>query len=39
MKIETSYALFVDYFIKSNRTGFHTGPSVFFYSKSMRKQF
>ena len=35
LKIETSYALFTDYFISSKRTGFHAGPSVFFYSKSV----
>ena len=35
LKIETSYALFADYFMKPNRTGFHAGPSVFFYSKSV----
>jgi len=35
MKIKTSSALFADYFLKDNRTGFHFGPSVFFYNKSV----
>lgn len=35
LKMETSYALFTDYFLRSNRTGFHFGPSVFLYSKSV----
>lgn len=39
LKIETSYALFFDYFLKANRTGFHAGPSVFFYSKSVGNNF
>lgn len=39
LKLETSYALFVDYFLKANRTGFHAGPSMFFYSKSVGNQF
>ena len=39
MKINTSYALFVDYFIKPDKSGFHVGPSVFFYSKSVAANF
>lgn len=35
LKIKTSYALFADYFLKENRTGFHFGPSIFFYNKSV----
>lgn len=35
LKIETSYALFADYFIRPDRTGFHAGPSAFWYSKSV----
>lgn len=35
LKIETSYALFTDYYLKGNQTGFHFGPSVFLYSKSV----
>jgi hypothetical protein len=35
LKINTSTAFFADYFIKSNRTGFHFGPSVFYYCKSV----
>lgn len=35
MKIKTSSAFFADYFLKENRTGFHFGPSVFFYNKSV----
>ncbi len=36
LKINTSYALFADYFIRNNRSGFHFGPSVFLYSKSVK---
>lgn len=36
LKINTSYALFNDYFFREDRTGFHFGPSVFYYSKSVR---
>ncbi len=35
LKIETSFAFFADYFLKNDRTGFHFGPSVFLYSKSV----
>jgi len=35
MKINTSLAFFTDYFIKSDRSGFHFGPSVFLYSKTV----
>jgi hypothetical protein len=35
LKIETSYALFADYFLNSKRTGLHFGPSVFLYNKSV----
>jgi len=35
LKINTSSAFFADYFIKTNRTGFHFGPSVFYYCKSV----
>jgi len=35
LKINTSYAFFADYFIKPDRSGFHFGPSVFLYSKSI----
>lgn len=35
VKLNTSYALFADYFLKSNHTGFHFGPSAFFYSKTV----
>jgi hypothetical protein len=34
MEIETSYAIFVDYFLTAKRTGFHAGPSLFLYKKS-----
>ncbi len=37
VKLETSYAVFVDYFIAEDRTGFHFGPSVFLYSKTVGK--
>lgn len=33
--INTSYALFTDYFIKEDRRGLHFGPSVFYYRKSI----
>lgn len=33
LKIETSYAIFLDYFIKEDRRGFYAGPSVFYYNK------
>ena len=36
LKIKTSYAFFADYFFKENRTGLHFGPSVFYYSKSVK---
>ena len=39
MNINTSYAFFTDYFIKSNRSGFHFGPSVFLYSKSVESNY
>ena len=35
VKINTSYALFADYFLSDNRSGFHLGPSVFYYSKTI----
>lgn len=35
LKINTSYAFFTDYFIRDDRSGFHFGPSVFLYSKSV----
>lgn len=35
LKIETSYAVFTDYFIRKDRTGFYAGPSVFYYNKSV----
>lgn len=35
LKIKTSYAIFTDYFLRENRTGFYFGPSVFFYNKSV----
>lgn len=39
VKIQTSYALFTDYFVKENRSGLHFGPSVFLYSKSVGANF
>jgi hypothetical protein len=38
VKIETSFALFADYFLDEDRTGLHFGPSVFLYSKSVGKK-
>lgn len=35
LKIEPSTALFTDYFIRSDRKGFHWGPSVFLYNKTV----
>jgi hypothetical protein len=35
LTINCSYALFADYFIRDDRSGFYFGPSVFFYSKSV----
>lgn len=35
VKLETSYALFADYFIRPDRQGWHFGASTFFYSKSV----
>lgn len=34
-KFETSFAAFTDYFIRKNKTGFHFGPSLFLYRKSI----
>ncbi len=34
-RIEPSYALFVDYFLRNNREGLHIGPSVFYYNKTV----
>jgi len=34
LKIETSFAFFADYYLKSNNTGLHFGPSVFYYSRT-----
>jgi len=33
-KLETSYALFVEFYLKKNRRGFYYGPSIFLYNKS-----
>lgn len=35
LHMETSYAGFVDYFFTKQRTGFHLGPSLFLYKKSV----
>lgn len=35
LTIKNSYALFIDYFLKDDRTGLHFGPSVFLYSRSV----
>jgi len=35
LQLNRSYAFFGDYFFKSNRSGFHFGPSVFLYDKSV----
>lgn len=39
LTIETSFALFGDYFLRSDHNGFHFGPSVFIYSKSVGSTF
>jgi hypothetical protein len=38
MNIETSYAIFIDYFFKSIRSGFYVGPSMLWYNKSVGMQ-
>jgi hypothetical protein len=35
MKIETSYAAFVEFYLNQERKGFYFGPSVFLYNKSV----
>ncbi len=35
MKIETSYATFVEFYLNEERKGFYFGPSVFWYNKSV----
>lgn len=35
LKIETSYALFSELYLRENRTGLYFGPSVFFYNKNV----
>jgi hypothetical protein len=34
LRLETSYALFADYFLRNDRKGFHFGASAFLYHKS-----
>jgi len=38
MKIETSYATFVEFYLNEKRKGFYFGPSVFWYNKSAELQ-
>ena len=35
MKIETSYAAFLEFYLNEERKGFYFGPSVFWYNKSV----
>ncbi len=35
MKIETSYATFVEFYLNEERKGFYFGPAVFWYNKSV----
>lgn len=35
MKLETSYAAFVEYHLTNKRNRFHIGPSLFYYNKSV----
>lgn len=35
LKMETSYAVFADYFIRKDRKGLHFGPSAFLYNKTV----
>lgn len=37
MRIKTSGAFFLDYFLNNRRTGLHAGPSVFYYSRNVQK--
>ncbi len=34
-KLETSYAVFAEFYLKNNRRGFYYGPSIFLYNKSV----
>jgi hypothetical protein len=35
LKLETSYAIFAEFYLKSARQGFYLGPSLFVYNKSV----
>lgn len=35
MKIKTSYAAFIEFYVNTDRKGFYFGPSVFLYNKSV----
>ncbi len=35
LKLETSYAVFAEFYLKNNRRGFYYGPSMFLYNKSV----
>lgn len=36
LELKTSYAIFVDYHFSDNFRGFHIGPSLFYYNKSVK---
>jgi len=36
LRLETSYAIFAEFYLKNNRRGFYFGPSVFLYRKSVQ---
>lgn len=36
-KLETSYAVFAEFYLKNNRQGFYYGPSIFLYNKSVEQ--
>jgi hypothetical protein len=35
MKMERSYAVFLEYYLRNSRKGFYSGPAVFWYNKSV----
>lgn len=38
MKMDKSYALFLEYFLKDTRKGWYAGPAIFWYNKSAGKE-
>lgn len=35
LRLETSYAIFADFFLENDKRGFYFGPSIFLYNKSV----